>query len=69
MTALEASYTGPPAILDHDLNKHFPELLRFESTPEMEASKLYTGIKAEVERIMNAVVVESVSEPPAVPAD
>ena len=56
--------TGP-AILDHDLNKHFPELLRFESTPEMEASKLYTGIKAEVERIMNAIVVESVSEAPA----
>ena len=55
---------GPPTILDHDLNQYFPELLKFDSTPEMEASELYKKIKPEVERIMNAVVVE-VSEPPA----
>ena len=48
-----------PSILDHDLAKHFPELLKFESTPEMEASDLYARIQPEVERIMNAVVVES----------
>ena len=51
-----------PSILDHDLAKHFPELLKFESTPEMEASDLYARIRPEVERIMTAVV----SEPPAV---
>src|SRR2546423_4760748 len=56
-----ASFTGPPSILEHDLNKHFPELLKFNSTPEMEASELYREIHPEVERIMNAVV----SEPPA----
>ena len=61
MTSPDASYTGPPSILDHDLNKHFPELLKFESTPEMEASELYKQIRPEVERVMNAVVVESLS--------
>ena len=50
-------------ILNHDLNQHFPELLKFESTPEMEASELYKLIRPEVERILNAVVV---SVPPAV---
>lgn len=47
-----------PEYLDHDLAKHFPELLKFESTPEMEASELYANIRPEVERIMNAVVWE-----------
>ncbi len=55
------SYTGPPSVLDHDLNKHFPELLKFESTVEMQASDLYKQIRPDVERIMNAVVVESVT--------
>ena len=51
--------TGRAAnILDHDLAKHFPELLKFESTPEMEASELYARIRPEVERILNAVVKE-----------
>jgi len=54
----------PPNILDHDLNRHFSELLKFESTPEMEASDLYKQIRPEVERILTAVVV--VSESPAV---
>jgi endonuclease/exonuclease/phosphatase family metal-dependent hydrolase len=44
--------------LDHDLNQYFPELLKFESTREMEASELYEKIKPEVEGILSAVVVE-----------
>jgi endonuclease/exonuclease/phosphatase family metal-dependent hydrolase len=52
-----------PAILDHDLAKHFPELLKFESTSEMEESDLYAEIRPEVERIMNAVVVEHLHNP------
>ncbi|MEO6654788.1 MAG: endonuclease/exonuclease/phosphatase family protein, partial [Pyrinomonadaceae bacterium] len=52
------SYIGPPTILEHDLNQYFPELLMFESTGEMEASALYKQIRPEVERVMNAVVVE-----------
>lgn len=51
----------PPEVLDHNLNEHFPELLRFESIEEVEASSLYPEIKDEVERIMNAVVVEEFS--------
>src|SRR6185503_879026 len=50
-------------VLEHDLNRYFPELLKFESTPEMEASELYQSIRPEVERILNAVVV---AEPSAV---
>src|SRR5438445_744938 len=63
MPSPDESYTGPPNILDHDLNKHFSELLKFESTPEMEASELYKSIRPELERIMNAVVVEPISAP------
>ena len=59
MTSSYDSYTGPPSILDHDLNKHFPELLTFESTPEMEASELWSRIGDEAERILNGVVVQS----------
>src|SRR5688500_6031650 len=51
-----------PSILDHDLAKHFPELLKFESTPEMEASELFREIKPEVDRILNAVVVEPIAD-------
>ncbi|MFM9903284.1 MAG: endonuclease/exonuclease/phosphatase family protein [Pyrinomonadaceae bacterium] len=58
MISPDASFTGPPSILNHDLNKHFPALLKFESTAEMEASDLYAQIKPEVERLMNAIVVE-----------
>ncbi len=61
MTPQATSHTGPPSILDHDLNQYFPELLKFESTPEMEASGLYAKIRSDVERVMNAVVVEDVS--------
>jgi endonuclease/exonuclease/phosphatase family metal-dependent hydrolase len=55
------TFTGPPSILEHDLNKHFPELLKFESTPEMESSLVYREIQPEVERIFNSVVVQSAS--------
>ena len=59
MPSVSDSYTGPPEILDHDLNQYFPDLLKFESTAEMHASELYKQIRLDVERIMNAVVVES----------
>ncbi|MEP6789110.1 MAG: hypothetical protein ABJB40_11805, partial [Acidobacteriota bacterium] len=54
--------TGPPSILDHDLQQYFPELLKFESTREMEASEVWRKIRPEVVRILDAVVV---SEQPA----
>jgi endonuclease/exonuclease/phosphatase family metal-dependent hydrolase len=63
MQGTENSHTGPPEILEHDLNKYFAELLKFDSTPAMEASAVYRQIRPEVERIMTAVVV---SGPPAV---
>jgi endonuclease/exonuclease/phosphatase family metal-dependent hydrolase len=63
MTAPSCRETGSPGVLDHDLNRHFPELLTFESTAEMEASELYKQIRPEIELILNAVVQEDLSEP------
>lgn len=57
------SHTGPPDILEHDLNKYFPELLKFASTAELERSALWTEIQDEVGRIMSAVVVENFAPP------
>jgi endonuclease/exonuclease/phosphatase family metal-dependent hydrolase len=57
------SHTGPPSILDHDLNQYFPDLLKFESTPEMQASEIWPKIRGQVDRIMSAVVA---SEPETV---
>ena len=51
-----------PEILDHDLNRYFPELLKFESIEEAEKSVVYQKIKPEVERILNAVVQENFSD-------
>ncbi len=47
-----------PAILDHDLQKVFPDLLEFDSTAEMERSAVYQSVKPTVERLLNAVVRE-----------
>ena len=50
------SFVATPSVLNHDLNRHFPELLQFESTPQIEASNLYKKIRLEVEKILNAVI-------------
>ncbi len=55
-----------PAGLDHDLERVFPELLKYESTVELEKSAVYRAIKPEVERILNAIVREDFSEHSAV---
>ena len=59
MMANFSSQDHSPAILDHDLAKYFPELLKFESTPEMERSELYKEIRPEVERILSSIVIEN----------
>jgi len=66
MTPQVSAQANSPSVLDHDLAKHFPELLKFESTREMEASALYKKIKPEVDRILNAIVQEDLSVPPPV---
>ncbi|MCU0238686.1 MAG: endonuclease/exonuclease/phosphatase family protein [Pyrinomonadaceae bacterium] len=53
---------GSPEILSHDLNQYFPELLQFESIEETEKSEVYQKIRNDVERILNAVVVENFSD-------
>lgn len=50
-----------PEILQHDLNRHFPDLLKFESTEEMERSALWSSIGDEAQRILDAVVGENFS--------
>lgn len=51
-----------PSVLDHDLAKYFPELLKFETTAEMESSAVFQKIKPEADRIMNAVVGENFAD-------
>jgi endonuclease/exonuclease/phosphatase family metal-dependent hydrolase len=53
-----SALTSSQKVLDHDLNRHFPELLTFESTPELQASELWKEIRNEAETILDAVVVE-----------
>ncbi len=53
------SELSPAADLDHQFEQFFPDLLKFESTAEMEKSAVYRQIKPEVERILNAVVQEN----------
>ena len=62
MTPQKTIDTQTAQILDHDLQQYFPQLLRFESTRELEASDLYRKIKPEVDRILNAVVREDFSQ-------
>jgi endonuclease/exonuclease/phosphatase family metal-dependent hydrolase len=59
MTAEDFAQTNQPAILDHDLERFFPDLLEFNSTRQMEKSAVYQKIKPEVERILNAVAQEN----------
>ncbi len=51
-----AAQTGPPELLEHELNQYFPELLKFESTAELAASSLVEQVRQDAERILNAVV-------------
>ena len=57
-----AARTGPPELLEHDLNRYFPDLLKFESTASLAASSIVEKVREDAERILNAVVVEQ-SEP------
>lgn len=59
MTAEKTLQEQSPEILEHDLNRYFPELLKYESTFELEKSAVYREIKPAVERILNAVVQEN----------
>ena len=61
MTMSAVHATDLPSVLAHGLRDYFPELLKFESTRELEASPLYNKIKPEVERILNAIVQEDLS--------
>src|SRR5262245_11001526 len=58
-----AARVGPPVLLEHDLSKYFPDLLKFESSDELAASPVYKTIRDDAERVLNAVVVEGFSEP------
>lgn len=57
-----AAQTGPPEILNHDLNRYFIELLKFESSDALAASSVHAKIRTRAERILNAVVMEEIAE-------
>lgn len=62
MRTADPNNNNSPSELDHDLERHFPELLAFDSTAELEASEIFAVIKPEYDRIMNLVVAEEFSE-------
>ncbi len=57
------AHTGPPELLDHDLNRYFPELLTLESTEELVSSSLIEKVRYDAERILNSVVSEPGASP------
>ncbi len=61
MTPRIPEQVHPPEFLEHELDRHFAELLKFESTAEMEASALWAEIREDAERVLNAVVSEDLS--------
>lgn len=63
MDGPDTNQTGPPGVLDHELGRHFPVLLKFESTPELERSGLWSEIRGEAEQVLNAVVMEQFARP------
>jgi len=62
MTPRVSDNVSGPEILEHRLERFFPDLLKFESTAEFEASALHPEVHTEAERILNAVVAEEFSE-------
>jgi endonuclease/exonuclease/phosphatase family metal-dependent hydrolase len=50
--------SNSPKSLDHNLKRTFPDLLKFDSTKELEKSSIYQSVKSEVERLLSAVVQE-----------
>lgn len=65
MTPRVSNNVHSPDLLDHELEPYFPELLKFESTEELEASALYAEIRDMAERILNGVVHEEVAKRPS----
>ena len=62
MQSVSRAKTDSVTELNHNLQPYFPELAKFESTAEMERSAVYQQIKPEVERVLNTVVQENLSE-------
>lgn len=61
--------THPPEFLDHELNRYFPDLLKFESVEELESSAVWQEAGGEAERLLNALVGEELAgEPAGVPS-
>jgi endonuclease/exonuclease/phosphatase family metal-dependent hydrolase len=51
-----------PEVLEHDLNQHFPELLKFDSIEAAERSEVYQKIEPKILEILKAVVQEKFSD-------
>ncbi|MFN2455861.1 MAG: endonuclease/exonuclease/phosphatase family protein [Pyrinomonadaceae bacterium] len=47
-----------PSTLDHELRDFLPELARFNSTKEMQASDIYARLRPQIERLMSGIVQE-----------
>ncbi|HSI89310.1 MAG TPA: hypothetical protein VK918_09655, partial [Pyrinomonadaceae bacterium] len=63
MTPKVSRLVHAPEFLEHGLSDYFPELLRFESIQDLEASPIHGEIHDEAERILNSVVYEDFAQP------
>jgi len=57
MQSQEKTIVAGPQSLDHDLTRHFPDLISFESTEQLHASPVFAPFRAEVDRILSTVVL------------
>ncbi|NNE65622.1 MAG: hypothetical protein HKN33_03575 [Pyrinomonadaceae bacterium] len=51
-----------PEVLKHELNKYFPDLLKYESIGEAEKSPVYEEMRETVDEILNSIVCEDFSD-------
>ena len=59
-----SSIRKDPDVLEHSLNRHFPDLMDFESIEEAERSPVYEEMRHTVEEIMNSIVREDFARKP-----
>lgn len=61
-----AARVAGPEILEHQISKYFPELLKLESASELAASPIIDKVRPDAERILNAVVASEADAAEAV---
>lgn len=62
MSAIVFNPKKTEQVFEHNLREHFKKLAQFDSTKELEASKLYQALRPEIDSILNSVVQEEFAD-------